>query len=253
MPATSRTPLGASTSNRKWWIDVDANDGVGSPSWLPVMGITNQAFNPDNANLEDDSDFDSGGFGSQSKTATAWMAQFTVARKVLTSDATAYDPGQEHLRSKSIGKTGVANSVTVRIYEMEEDGPRVEAYTGRAAVSWQPQGGANTANDTAQVTLTGQGELAEIAHPDTGSVVPTIASVSPTTVGTAGGDLIVITGNQFTGTTGVTLGGTACTHVTVLSDGKIVCNTPAKTAGSYALVVTNGAGASTVNPNLTAA
>lgn len=252
MSATAHTPLGASTNVRKWYLDVDENDGVGVPSWLPVMGIENLTFNPDNANLEDDSDFDSGGFGSQTKTATGWMAQCTVGRKVLASDSTAYDPGQEHLRSKSIGKTGPANSVVVRIYEMEPDGPRVEAYTGRAGVSYQPQGGANTALDTAQITLTGQGELAEIAHPDTGSAVPTLSSVSPNAgLDTAGGDLLIIRGNGFTGTTGVTVGGAAATNVTVVSDGQIACNAPAHAAGAATVVVTNAAGASTVNVDVT--
>lgn len=251
MPATTHTPLGASTSNRKWYVDVDTNDGVGTAAWVPVLGITNITFNPDNANLEDDSDFDSGGFGSQTKTATAWSAALTVARKVLTSDTTAYDEGQEHLRTKSIGKTGVANSVYVRIYEMEPDGPRVEAYTGHASVSWQPQGGANTALDTVQVALTGQGELAEISHPDTGAAIPSISSLSDDTLATAGGDQVIIRGVRFTGTTGVTFAGTAATDFEVVSDGMIAAVAPAHAAGSGAVVVTNAAGASTSNPTVT--
>jgi len=250
MPATTHTPLGASTTARKWYVDVDANDGVGSASWLPILGATNIVFNPDNPHLEDDSDYDAGGFQSQTKTAAAWSATLTVARKTLASDTTSYDPGQEHLRTKSIGKTGVSNSVTVRVYEMEPGGPRVEAYTGKASVSWQPQGGAMTALDTVQITLTGQGQLASIAHPDTGSVVPTIAGltlptgVTATTLPAAGGTAVRILGNHFTGTTGITFAGTAATSFVVVSDGEIVATAPAHTAGSGNLVVTNGAGAS---------
>lgn len=255
MPATTHTPLGASTTARKWYVDVDANDGVGTASWLPVLGATNVVFNPDNAHLEDDSDYDSGGYQSQTKTAAAWSATLTVARKSLTSDTTAYDPGQEHLRTKSIGKFGVSNAVTVRIYEMEPNGPRVEAYTGKASVSWQPQGGPMTALDTVQVTLTGQGELSSISHPDTGAAVPTLSGVQyedgQTTVGTAGGDLIVVKGNHFTGTTGVTVGGSAATNVTTISDGMLTCNVPAHAAGTATVVVTNAAGASTVNVDVT--
>jgi len=248
MVTTTVTPLGASTTNRKWRVDVDLNDGVGSPSWVPVAGITNLAPNFDNAHFEDDSDYDSSGFQSQTKTAAAWGATITIARKGQTSDATTYDPGQEHLRTKSIGKFGIANSVTVRIYEMEPNGPRIEAYTGKASVSFQEQGGAETALSTAQITLNGQGALAIISHPDTGSAVPTISGVTlpagQTTLHTAGGDVIVLAGNHFTGTTGVTFGGTAAGSFVVESDGRISAAAPAKTAGSVSIIVTNAAGSS---------
>lgn len=250
MPATTKVPLGASTVAREWYVDVDSNDGVGSPSWLPLLGITNLVFNPDNATLQDDSDYDSGGFGSQTKTGAAWSATATVARKVTAADATSYDPGQEHLRIKSIGQFGPSNSVTIRIYEMTPSGPRVEAYTGKAAVSWQPQGGAETALDTVQVTLTGQGQLAAISHPDTGSAVPTLSTVTvagatAATIPAAGGSMVKITGNHFTGTTGITFIGTSAPNFIVDSDGIIHVVAPAHAAGSGTLVVTNGAGAST--------
>lgn len=251
MPATTHTPLGASTNVTKWFVDVDANDGVGTPSWLPVLGITNLTFNPDNPQLEDDSDFDSGGFQSQTKTAAAWSAALTVARKVQSADATAYDPGQEHLRAKAIGQFGPSNSVTIRVYEMEPGGPRVEAYTGKAAVSWQPQGGAMTALDTVQVTLTGQGELSAIAHPDTGAAVPTISAVTPTALAVAGGDAVVVKGNRFTGTVSVTFDGTPAASFQVVDDGLISATAPAHAAGSGPVVVTNGAGASTDGPTVT--
>lgn len=250
MSATTKTPLGASTNVTKWYLDVDINAGVGTPSWLPVLGLENFVFNPDSPNLEDDSDYDSGGFQSQTKTAAAWSAQGTAGRKVTAADATAYDPGQEYLRSKAIGKFGPQNTVYCRIYEMQPGGPRVEAYTGHAAVSWEPQGGAMTALDTVQFTLTGQGQLAAISHPDTGTAVPTISSLDDSAIPTAGGDLVLIRGNRFTGTTTVTFGGTAASDFTVVSDGLIAAVAPAHAAGTVAVVVTNAAGASTVNPNV---
>jgi len=158
----TRTALGATTGNRKWFCDVSP-DGT---TWTALMGIT--SFDPDwdNASLQDDSDFDGGGAKSQTKTAFAWSAQATVRRGVTSADATAYDPGQEMVRTTAIGKTGIENSMYIRAYEMEPGGPRVEAYSGRCAVTWKQQGGNMDALSTVQITFTGQGALAQITHPD---------------------------------------------------------------------------------------
>lgn len=78
-----------------------------------------------------------------------------------------------------------------------------------------------------------------------GSAVPAITSVLP---GSAGeGDLVTITGVRFTGVTGATgvkFGGTNAAEYVVLNDTTIVASLPAGSAGSAAVVVTNGAGAS---------
>lgn len=164
MTVPVRTPLGTSTLNRKWYLDVNTGT-VATPTWTPVMGMTEFQFNVEGT-LQDDSDFDSEGFRSQVKTAESWSVTCTVARKVTAALATAYDAGQEALRAKSFGTMGVANSINIRFYEMEEGGPREEAYAGLAAVSWSPNGGGMDATSTVGVTLTGQGRLNEIAHPD---------------------------------------------------------------------------------------
>lgn len=163
MPAPARIPLGASTVNRKWWIDVNTGT-TALPVWVGVHGITE--FQPNlEPTLQDDSDFDSGGDKSSTVTARAWSLNFKLARKVRAALATAYDPGQEALRLAS-EEIGTANSVEVRFYEMEPAGPRVEAYSGKAAVSWTPDGGGMDALSMVAVALTGQGKRTAIAHPD---------------------------------------------------------------------------------------
>jgi hypothetical protein len=159
----ARVPLGANTLNRKWWLDV--NTGTTElPTWTGVHGITE--FTPNyEVTLQDDSDFDSEGHKSSTATAGAWSVAINLARKVTAASSTAYDAGQEALRLAG-DEFGVANSVEVRFYEMEPDGPRVEAYQGNAAVSWTPQGGSMEALSTVAVTLTGQGRRTAIAHPD---------------------------------------------------------------------------------------
>lgn len=159
----ARVVLGPSTVNRKWYLDVNTSSTV-TPTWVPVGGITN--FSPSReGNMEDDSDFDSGGFQSETKTAEKWSADVNLARKVTATSTTTYDPGQEFLRLKSYGKMGVANSADIRYYEMEEGGPRVEAYRGRAAVAFSEDGGPMTGLSTATCRLSGQGALVAIAHP----------------------------------------------------------------------------------------
>lgn len=163
MTATVKEPLGASTTNRKWYLDVNTGTS-GAPVWLGVFGITE--FKPTvDPNFEDDSDFDSEGAKSSTKTAYGWGVEAKLARKVTTDDATAYDPGQEFLRAKS-DELGAANSVQIRFYEMEPGGPREEAYVGMVGVDWQPDGGPMTALSTVAVNLRGQGARTPIAHPD---------------------------------------------------------------------------------------
>lgn len=163
MPATTKAPLGASTTNRKWYLDVNTGT-VAVPVWVGVFGITDFTPGLDNT-LQDDSDYDSDGYKSSTKTASQWSLTGAVKRAVTAALATAYDPGQEVLRLAG-DENGVANSVHVRWYEMEEDGPRVEAYDGHGAVSWSPNGGAMDALSTANFTITGQGKRTAIAHPD---------------------------------------------------------------------------------------
>lgn len=149
-------------------LDVTADGGgnlTTGPIWTGVFGMTDFKPTQDDT-LQDDSDMDSGGFGSQTKTAEKWGMEFTLARKVRAALATAYDPGQELLRAKAQGQMGPANSIRVRYYEMQPAGPRVEAYQGLAAVTWSPKGGGMPDLDVVDVKLVGQGARSAIAHPD---------------------------------------------------------------------------------------
>lgn len=162
MTVPARTPLGASTVNRKWYLDINTGT-FAVPVWTGVHGITE--FQPNlEPTLQDDSDFDSGGDKSQTVTARAWSCAIKLARKVTVASATAYDAGQEAIRLAS-EEIGVENSVDVRFYEMEPGGPRVEAYRGQAAVSWTPDGGGMDALSVVSVTLSGQGKRTAITHP----------------------------------------------------------------------------------------
>jgi hypothetical protein len=76
---------------------------------------------------------------------------------------------------------------------------------------------------------------------------PTLTSISPNVGSTVGGSEVTLTGTNFTGTTGVTIGGVACTNVVVVSSTSITCVTPAGSAGDASVVVTNGSGSNSAN------
>jgi len=134
--------------------------------WLVVKGRTE--FKPGiDSTLQDDSDMDSDGWKSQTRTAAAWMMEFKVVRKAvagLAGAAGSYDPGQEVLRLAG-DQVGPLNSVNCRWFKL--GAVRTEAYQGSAAVSWSPDGGGMDGLDTASVTLNGQGRRVAIAHPYT--------------------------------------------------------------------------------------
>lgn len=241
MAVIDRVPLGASTLNRKWFLDVDTDDSADSPAWVGVFGL--MEFQPAlEPTLQDDSDFDSSGQRSQTKTAQQWSLVTKLARKSQADAPTEYDPGQEHIRGKQ-DLMGIANRVHVRWYEVTEDGPTGEAWEGWAAVSWSPDGGGMDALDMVSVTLTGQGARTVITHP-AGSLLPAVTALSAAGGSTSGGELIVISGSGFTGATAVAFGVTAATDFEVISGTRIAAVAPAHAGGSVQVKVTTPAGAS---------
>jgi IPT/TIG domain len=252
-PATTKVQLGAATTVRKWYLDVNTGT-TAAPIWTGVFGVTN--FKPSlKPTWKDTSDFDSGGDMSSTATARAWSVDLKLERKSTASDPTTYDPGQEALRLKA-ENIGLLNSIGVRFYEMEPGGPRLEAYQGIAGVEWSPDGGAMSDTDGVSVTLTGQGRRTLITHPDTVASVPVIYSFTPITGPAAGGTLVTIHGVGFTGAvavgvTGVKFGATNATSFAFVDDDTIVAIAPAHAAGAVAVVVTNATGPSITGASYT--
>lgn len=75
-----------------------------------------------------------------------------------------------------------------------------------------------------------------------GAVVPTITSVLPS--GETVGEMVVITGQFFTGTTGITMDGETVVEYEIISDSTIAMTIPASVTGAADVVVTNATGAS---------
>jgi hypothetical protein len=251
MAHVDRTALAATTVNRKWYLDVNTNTHA-SPTWTAVNGIMEFKGVKESV-IQDDSDFDNDGWKSSTVAAIAWSLEFKVKRAPTAAVGTAYDAGQEKLRTYS-DLQGTANKAEVRFYEVTSSGPIAEAYTGYASVSWSPDGGGMDALDTVTVTLTGIGSRTAITHPDAAAAVPTTTSVTPATGSTAGGELVKIVGTGFFAdgeddvveTTGVQFGSDNSTDWFTDTDNIIWAITPAHAAGAVDVKVTNATGASTV-------
>lgn len=144
---------------RRWRLDVDTADSQDTPTWVQVRGMAE--FTPKvDAQLEDDNDYDSNGWGSQTKTMLSWSNELTLIRK--TNPATsAFDPGQEKIRlaHDQFGETG---QVHCRWYDRNG---LDEAYEGWAQVQWEPEGGEPGDLDQVKVTLVGNGIRTAITNP----------------------------------------------------------------------------------------
>lgn len=147
-----------STLARKFRLDVNTGT-AGSPVWTQVRAITTLQA-PVSPTMQDDSDYDSDGWGSQAKTMLAWSVTGTISRKVGATSGN-YDAGQEKIRAAH-DQFGPDGLVQIRWYD-REGGP--EAYTGFAHVGWEAQGGGPDALDSVNITLTGQGKRTTIVNP----------------------------------------------------------------------------------------
>lgn len=254
------TPSSGNTVNRKWVPEVNVGT-IASPTWMPIEYVNQFKPAVDAPSLQDSTVFADAGFSGQVKTGAAWSATSTVMRDVIAaSSPPVYGVAQEFLRLKAIGQFGAANRVQIRFYEYDPSDPtgvimpRIEAYMGFAAVGWEEQGGAQDAVSTVVVTLTGQGKLSIIAHPYAlGAAIPLVLSISPLPMLAAGGTVVRILGQGFTGITTLTIAGVAVTapNRSLVNDGELVAVAPAHAAGSgLPVVVTNATGPSTSGATL---
>ncbi len=239
MTAIARAKLGATALNRKWFLDVDQST-TSTPDWVGVFGL--QEFKPGvETTTQDSSDFSSGWKGNQS-TAAGWKLEGKVKRATESATATtSYDPGQEVLRAAAV-KMGIAGLVHVRWYEMEPNGPRVEAYEGWGTVSWSDDGGNMEALSTVSFTINGDGERSEITHPDTaGTTAPVVGSVTP--AGQSVGEVVKITGSNLAGATAVHID-TIAASFEIASGTVIYASIPTGAAGAAEVTVTTAGGTS---------
>lgn len=153
------TPTPTTALARRWALQLDMSAAKDGSDWQTVIGVTE--FNPAaEPNIEDSSDYDSGGWAGNTKTGQSWELGVTINRRI-NDQVKVYHPTHEAFRAASYA-FGSASEVHVRYYD--RDG-LPEAYEGTALVTWAPSGGEYTALDQVEMTLTGTGPLLLITNP----------------------------------------------------------------------------------------
>ena len=138
---------------KDWQLDVNIGSSE-SPTWVQVKGMTS-IKETITATKQDDSDFDSGGWGSTQTTQRLWSLVCTGKRKRDTSSEVTFipDPGQQFLIDAG-NLVGIGSSVEIRYYR--KDGAP-DAWQGFVDVDYGGGGGAVVDLEPADFTLGGQG------------------------------------------------------------------------------------------------
>ncbi|MBO9534844.1 MAG: IPT/TIG domain-containing protein, partial [Solirubrobacteraceae bacterium] len=99
-----------------------------------------------------------------------------------------------------------------------------------------------------RVSTTTGGQSANTSADDYTYVAPpTVTNLSPNAGPVAGGTSVTITGTNFTSASAVTFGGTNATSYTVVNSTTITATSPARTAGTYDVLVTTPVGGTSAN------
>lgn len=226
---------------RRFRTEINMGTDV-APDWQLVPAI--YEFVPKIEGVDqDDSDYDSDGWGSDVRTARKWALEIKMRHK-LDAVTQAENPVQAKLRlaGRSVGASA---TVKVRWYD-RNGGP--EAESGEALVSWESDGGDQEQSDNVTVMLKGRGTLTAITNPVTASLpLAVVTALTPATGSTSGGTLVKITGAYFVGVSGaaaVKFGANNATSYQVEDSDTIYAVAPAGSAGVVNVRVTNTTGQS---------
>lgn len=152
-PVLTPSSVGVSQLASRFALQVDTGSSE-SPTWTTVFGVSNLQPNVDYT-MQDNSDYDSDGWGSDFPTQRKWSLALTLRDKLYDD---TQDAGQAALQTAADG----LDQVHVRWFDRNGG---AEAYEGYAYVQWQPQGGDVTTEATTNVTLNGQGSRTTISNP----------------------------------------------------------------------------------------
>lgn len=157
---TVSVPQLGTTVASKWILKVDSSGLLDGSSLIPCRGMTN--FVPGLSQVtQDDSDYDSGIYGSDVVTQQKMALTATFDRKVASGNVE--DPGQKILRLAG-ALAGASNQVFLQW--SDRNGTPGEAYTGIFLVKWSEKGGATSDKSSVDVTFMGRGARNTITNPN---------------------------------------------------------------------------------------
>lgn len=219
---------------RKFRIDL-TTDLTLVASFVQLNGIND--FDPGvTPNMEDTSAYDTNGVESSEVTMQSGLITATYFTR---KNGGVEDPGQKLVRL-AMGQFDAAARLGIRWYD-KNGGPEA----GSAVVIPQRKrattGTKNVESWTATFTVTDGVLNLNITNPAAGALVPSLAAATPAAATAA--HVLILTGANFTGTTGVTVGGVAVSSFVFVSDSQIAVVMPTGSAGSAPIIVTNAAGA----------
>lgn len=223
---------------RRYRLDVDMGT-YPTVNYQQLIGIA-AAKLIEELRTVDDETYDDSGAMREEVTGYQWRIEGRL-KNSLNAAGTSRNAVHAFLRAKfdalkAPGAHAAQNEFGVRWYD--RNGIAGEAYEGRVYVKVWSTNDDKGASDEITFTLFGQGPISAITNPAS-SQVPVITSLSPTTVGAAGGELLHIYGHHFTGATAVEFDGTpTATDWSVVDDGHIVVVTPADSGTVAVTVVT---------------
>jgi trimeric autotransporter adhesin len=178
-----------------------------------------------------------------------WPANMTQTAKLIAYDGAAYD---------QFGFSVSISGNTMVVGNAKQGAAYVFTWSGNA---WIPQIPKLTASDGAagdvfgfSVSISGNTVVVGAPRATVGSntqqgaayvfAAPSVTSIAPTSGPTTGGTTVTITGAGFTGETAVKFGAVLATSVIVVSDTQITATSPAESAGTVDVTVTNPVGTS---------
>jgi hypothetical protein len=136
---------------------------------------------------------------------------------------------------------GSANYVDVQLFDAKDEA--LGAIEGSFAVMVADFATGYADKGGYKFTFTSNGVVDDITSPIASTGEPIIESVSPTS-GAAVGDIIVLRGYKFTGTTAITVDGASVLKFKTYDDNTLAVLVPATVSGAAPIIVTNATGAS---------
>jgi hypothetical protein len=236
-----------STLGKSYEYGVDVESILGSETWLSIRRALN--VNPNMTPITQDAQtYDDK--GSPNAEVSAWSWVLSLSAYVNRSSTTGQlVPELKALFDRYGDQINENAKVGVRWYHKPADGSTpdpTDAFQGVATVAISRANvGPDGTNELWTITLTGVGYATRITNPFTGwaddTDIPVITSILP--AGQSVGEQVTITGQGFSGTTGVTIDAIAAEFMLV-SDATIVAVIPPAAAGAAAVIVTDANGPS---------